>query len=80
MKTCSSCKETKPLEEFFNSPKYKDGKQCHCKTCEYRRRKEWRVKNPLKAKAQSERAELKNQINRLKIKAEKLGLIINDCV
>jgi hypothetical protein len=33
MKTCAKCREQKPLDQFGNSKRYKDGKKCHCKAC-----------------------------------------------
>ena len=33
MKTCSKCKEYKPLDQFSADNKKKDGKQAHCKEC-----------------------------------------------
>jgi hypothetical protein len=33
MKTCSKCKETKPLSEFYKHKKTKDGLSCWCKYC-----------------------------------------------
>ena len=33
MKKCPKCKETKPLFDFYNNKKLKDGKQCYCKPC-----------------------------------------------
>ena len=34
MKTCSKCKEVKPLDHFYNSKQLKDGKMCRCKDCD----------------------------------------------
>lgn len=33
MKTCSKCKETKSLSEFYKSRRSKDGRQGYCKSC-----------------------------------------------
>jgi hypothetical protein len=33
MKTCSKCCEEKPLEEFNNSTRAKDGKMSYCRAC-----------------------------------------------
>jgi superfamily II helicase len=33
MKICSRCKQSKPLDSFYNDPRYKDGKTCFCKEC-----------------------------------------------
>lgn len=40
MKTCTSCKETKPLDEFHNCKSKKDGKFARCKTCRNQYNKE----------------------------------------
>src|SRR4051812_3925003 len=32
-KTCSKCKQTKPLEDFPNRPASRDGKRGQCKVC-----------------------------------------------
>ena len=32
-KTCADCKESKPLDDFFNMAKRPDGKHYYCKTC-----------------------------------------------
>ena len=34
MKQCTKCKETKPLNEFYNSKNNKDGKTYNCKVCQ----------------------------------------------
>jgi len=34
LKKCSKCKIEKPLTDFFNSSRYKDGKYCSCKECQ----------------------------------------------
>jgi len=34
MKTCSKCKETKPLSEFYKNRSTKDGLQAYCKICQ----------------------------------------------
>ena len=33
-KTCTLCKETKPIEDFFNNSKFKDKKSYRCKICD----------------------------------------------
>ena len=49
MKTCSKCKEYKPLDQFSAHNKKKDGKQANCKECV----KEYRVANIDKIKEQA---------------------------
>jgi len=47
LKTCSSCKTVKHLDDFYADPRHKDGKQSVCKECwsqksnEFRLRKEY---------------------------------------
>jgi len=41
LKTCTSCKNPQPLEEFYKDPRHTDGKQTLCKTC-------WAVKSEKK--------------------------------
>lgn len=41
MKKCQSCGETKPLDEFHNQTKSKDGKQSRCKACNLEQRKQY---------------------------------------
>lgn len=33
MKTCSTCKETKPLDDFHRMSRAADGRQSKCKPC-----------------------------------------------
>ena len=44
-KKCSTCKETKPIEEFHNQKSRKDGKQNHCKACSKLNMERWRKNN-----------------------------------
>ena len=37
-KICSKCSINKPLTEFFNSNKSKDGKTSNCKECEKKKK------------------------------------------
>ena len=50
-KICSSCGEEKPLDNFHNSSKSKDGKQCQCKNCARIASNEWRRRNRSAASA-----------------------------
>jgi ribosomal protein S27AE len=45
MKTCTKCKEYKPLKDFYNRTRSKDGKAYQCKECESKDAKLWRDKN-----------------------------------
>lgn len=58
-KTCSDCKEDRPLGEFYAHPESRDGKMAHCKACARSRTKKWRADNPLKTKLQAGRARKK---------------------
>ena len=49
MKTCTVCKETKPIGEFYNYKASKDGKAYRCKTCDNKARNKWREENPERA-------------------------------
>lgn len=46
MKTCSKCKETKPLEMFHKHSGMKDGVLNQCSACVIKRVAEWRKNNP----------------------------------
>ena len=41
MKTCSKCKETKPLDQFYHCKEAKDGRHSYCKPCNNTVTKEW---------------------------------------
>lgn len=46
MKTCTECKEVKPLTEFHKNRSKPDGHVGKCKTCRTAEVKEWNKKNP----------------------------------
>lgn len=46
LKKCNKCKLVKPMEEFHNAKKNRDGKQDKCKECFKIINKEFREKNP----------------------------------
>ena len=46
MKTCTVCKRTKPLDDFYNYKAKKDGKSYRCKCCDDLARKKWAIDNP----------------------------------
>lgn len=54
MKTCSKCKETKPMSEFYKDRSKKDGLRSWCKSCFKRYRKSEKSKACDKAYKQSE--------------------------
>lgn len=55
MKTCTRCKEEKPLADFHNKAKAKDGKQSHCKECGIKAAQAWNKANPEVYKSRSQR-------------------------
>lgn len=50
MKTCSVCKEIKPLDDFHNQKENQDGKTYQCKICRRKRYKEYSQTNQAKIK------------------------------
>ena len=60
MKTCSVCKETKALDDFYNYKRSKDGKQCRCKACDTLARKKWTENNPEKSSYSARNRRLKH--------------------
>jgi hypothetical protein len=62
MKQCSTCKETKPLSEFYNLKKAADGKHGRCKACCDKTTKTWRINNPDKVKEHDNRWAEKHRI------------------
>lgn len=45
-KTCTICKEIKPLEDFFRESKAIDGRKSRCKSCHQASVTEWKKNNP----------------------------------
>jgi len=45
MKTCSKCKETKPLVSFHKDPRFSDGRKSKCKSCEKVIKQAWYRRN-----------------------------------
>jgi hypothetical protein len=60
-KTCTHCKETKPIEGFSRRKSSKDGLQSWCKTCLNSRVRDWHEANRERAKALSRRWEVNNR-------------------
>jgi hypothetical protein len=50
MKTCTKCKESKPLNEFYTNKKIEDGKTIWCKECCKLQAKLTHKKDPMKKK------------------------------
>ena len=46
MKKCSQCALLKPLDNFYNEPRVKDGKQAKCKICHQKATEKYRKNNP----------------------------------
>ncbi len=55
LKKCSKCGEVKPVSEFGKDKGAKDGLFRWCKVCNRNHQKEYRAKNPEKAKAATKR-------------------------
>lgn len=60
LKTCSRCKQEKPLDEFYRSSEFPDGRQYNCKACGRRHANKWAKSNLAKvlltgAKARSKK-------------------------
>lgn len=45
-KKCKVCEEVKPLDDYYDMPKCKDGKRGLCKQCHKLRAKRWQHANP----------------------------------
>jgi hypothetical protein len=48
---CKKCFQIKPLKDFYNAKRNKNGKQHNCKTCQNEQNKEWCIQHSEKAKA-----------------------------
>jgi hypothetical protein len=51
LKTCTVCKDSKPLDDYYNSKSSKDGKGYRCKPCDSDARQKWAEDNPIREKA-----------------------------
>lgn len=58
-KTCSRCREPKPLGDFNVSPKSNDGRQCYCKPCASEINRAYRIEHADRLAARSK--ELRRQ-------------------
>lgn len=61
MKTCSVCKNVKPIDAFYNYKATKDGKSYRCKTCDDTARLKWSTNNPEKARSSARGRSLKHK-------------------
>lgn len=46
-KTCSKCGKEQPIEEFYKSARYKDGREGRCRTCKKEAMDDYLERNPL---------------------------------
>ena len=46
MRTCTACKETKPVTEYWPDRRRKSGLMARCKSCKTQDRRTWRQRNP----------------------------------
>ena len=60
-KKCRDCGEEKPLDEFHNDKRSKDGKQPYCKACHHARSAVWNKANPERAAENRRRGNLKRK-------------------
>lgn len=65
-KKCTKCGEVKPLIDFFNDKKAKDGKTNWCKVCSSEQLKKWRREHEEQRKAQGRRAYYAHREDRIK--------------
>lgn len=77
MKTCTDCKETLSVDEFYRHPTSKDGLNCYCKGCVKARTKVWRKKNPDKFRRQ---IALKVQRYNARLRSEALHVLGEVCM
>ena len=93
MKRCVKCGETKPLDEFYNDRKQKDGKTVYCKSCltayreahrerskEYMRRRRLQDNETIKATRRKSWRELdpgKRMLQQCRNRAKRKGLDFN---
>lgn len=59
MKTCTVCKEAKPVDDFYNYKATKDGKSYRCKSCDAIARAKWAKENPEKSRISDRSRRLK---------------------
>lgn len=45
VKTCTRCRETKPLSGFYKNVRDASGYHTHCKSCQDERMRQWRMEN-----------------------------------
>ena len=77
MKTCSICKEGKPLEDFHKKAAAKDGRQSRCKKCAIDRVVQWQKDNPEKYKERWQK-QIGNTEYGLRRKAKMYGVTVDE--
>ena len=60
MKTCTKCKQTKELTEFYKHPRGRNGLQSRCKVCHNARAKKWKQNNREKYNARQRKYKQNN--------------------
>ena len=60
-KKCSVCQMYKPLKEFYNSRRSKDGRGYRCKPCDNNARSKWESENPERSAYVRRNKQLKNK-------------------
>lgn len=75
-KACKRCGEIKPLEMYARSKSTRDGHIGICKPCEVIRVREWKEKNPEKAKAWFTNAQARNEAKVLPTEGSR---VCNEC-
>lgn len=78
MKTCTSCLQSKTLEEFGKCRSAKDGLNWVCKLCQRSKAKEYREANPEKYKASRDAYRTKNPNSHRKDALAKYGVTQSD--
>lgn len=73
-KHCTQCGIDKPMTEYYSHPGHKDGKQSHCKHCQYERKRVYNEKLMANEDLRSEvrKREWANQRMRIKLRANAL--------
>lgn len=61
MKRCCTCKETKPLDEFYRNKSTKDGYQSSCKPCQLGHANAWKKANRERDNARRHQYYLENR-------------------
>ena len=64
-KTCTKCKETKPVSEFHKSRSTKDGLACRCKSCANAAKARYREENREKIRERDKAYYINNRDKRL---------------